>query len=95
MTPSSCGHPRIRACQVRLGDLEVDHRLPLGRVLVGYDLLGFVCGNLPQAGSFFCLGVDAVKILTAASAADESVTVFHAIGFNRDIEATKTSTVSE
>ena len=95
MTPSSCGHPRIRACQVRLGDLEVEHRLPLGRVLVSYDLLGFVGGNLPQASSFAALGIDAVIAFAAASAADESVTVFHAIGFNRDIEATKTSTVSE
>lgn len=60
------------------------------------DLLGLLRGDLPQTGSFFGLGVEAVKSFTAASSAGESVTVFHAIFlFNRNHEATKPSTVRE
>ena len=80
IAPGTLCDTAVCSCEVGLGDLEVEERLTLSRVLGLKDFLSFVPGNFPQAGSFAGLVVDAVIALTAVSAADESVAFFHAIG---------------
>jgi hypothetical protein len=79
MLPCSLGHLGVRAGEVCLGELEIEHRLTLGLVFRVDDLPAFFPGSLPQAGAFSPLGIHAIEDSVAASAANEAIACFHAV----------------
>src|ERR1700677_4483011 len=64
-------------CQIRLGNLEIQHRLAFGIVFGFDDLPGIVGIGGAETGASAGLGVNAVIGSATDSPADETVTCFH------------------
>ena len=93
--PGARGDAVVAAGEIRLGDLQIQHRLAF-RVVPGLDdLLGVVRVGGAEAGAFAGLGVHTVVSATTISAADETVTCFHSLSRNREDKRGRLRTVSE
>lgn len=79
VSPSPGVDPGVAAGQVRLGDVEVEGRLPERLVPREDDLLGGVAVNRAEARPFTGEGVDAVEGAAAGAAGHEAESGFHAI----------------
>ena len=77
--PCARGNPIVRACQIRLGDLEIEHGLALGLVLCLDHLPCFVGVRGLQAGAFPGGLVHAVEHSSADAAAGQTITGLHFI----------------
>ena len=75
--PRPRGDAVVAARQIRLGNLEIQHRLAFGIILGFDDLPGIVGIGGAETGAFAGLGVHAVVGSTTDSTADETVTCFH------------------
>jgi hypothetical protein len=75
--PCPRGDAVVAARQIRLGNLEIQHRLAFGIVFGFDDLPGIVGIGGAETGAFAGLGVHAVVGSATNSTADETVTCFH------------------
>ena len=80
MLPGSLGHLGIRAGEVGLGELEIEHRLTLGLVFGIDDLAGLLLGGLTETGAFSRFGIYTIEASVAAPTVNETVACFHAKG---------------
>ena len=75
--PCPGGDAVVAARQIRLGNLEIQHRLTLGVVFGFDDLFGIVGVGGAEAGALAGCGVHTVVASPTNSTADETVTCFH------------------
>ena len=75
--PCPGGDAVVAARQIRLGNLEIQHRLAFGIILGFDDLPGIVGIGGAETGAFAGLGIHAVVGSATDSTADETVTCFH------------------
>ena len=77
--PGPRGDAVVAAREIRLGNLEIQHRLAFGVVLGLDDLPGVVFAGGAQAGAFAGVVVHAVEASATDATADQTVTCFHTI----------------
>ena len=61
--PCPGGHAVVRACEIRLGDLQVEDGLAFGVVLGRDDLLGVVLVGRAKTGALASGGVHAIELV--------------------------------
>ena len=74
--PGAGGNAVVGAGQIRLGDLQIEHRLAFGLVLGFDDLPGFLFVGRAQAGAFAGRGVHAIEPVCPGCLAGLSGNVF-------------------
>jgi hypothetical protein len=77
LPPCPRGDAIVAARQIRLGNLEIQHRLALGVVFCFDDLFGIVGVGGAEAGALAGCGVHTIVGSVTNSTADETVTCFH------------------
>jgi hypothetical protein len=93
--PCPGGDAIVTARQIRLGNLEIQHRLALGVVFGFDDLFGIVGVGGAETGAFAGLGVHAVVGSATDSTTDETVTCFHSFHATARISQAESEQVAD